>query len=360
MGRIIAQAADKVGDTGSTVIEESQTLVDEIEFTEGLTIDRGYISPYMVKDQERQVAELVNPKVLVTDAKIDDVNDIVPLLEQLVKSKDPLLLIAEDVTGEALSALVVNKMRGVLDVVAIKAPGFGNRRREYTQDIAIATGASFVAEELGITLDGVTLDMLGTADRVVVAKESTTIVTDGKQQEAIDARIAQLRREAQDAETDYDAEKCTERIASLGGGIARIKVGAATETELKDKKLRYEDALNSVTSARELGIVPGGGACLAHLQNTLADKIMDAMDTDDERAGAQIMIAAMGFPAMQVAENAGVEGAVVLSKIQALSEEKGVSWDMVVCFCYYCLIGPLKLFNLLLRFISLDMDGTHQ
>lgn len=332
MGRIIAQAADKVGDTGSTVVEESQTLVDEIEFTEGLTIDRGYISPYMVKDQERQVAELVNPKVLVTDAKIDDVNDIVPLLEQLVKTKDPLLLIAEDVTGEALSALVVNKMRGVLDVVAIKAPGFGNRRREYTQDIAIATGASFVAEELGITLDGVTLDMLGTADRVVVAKESTTIVTDGKQQEAIDARISQLRREAEEADTEYDAEKCTERIASLGGGIARIKVGAATETELKDKKLRYEDALNSVQSARELGIVPGGGACLAHLQNTLVDKIMDAMDNDDEKAGAQIMITAMGFPCMQVAENAGVEGAVVLAKVQTIAEEKGFGhgWDASV------------------------------
>merc|ERR1711935_1233833 len=182
MGRIIAQAADKVGETGSTVVEESQTLFDEIEFTEGLTIDRGYISPYFVKDQERQIGELVNPRVLVTD--------VVPLLEQLVKSKEALLIIAEDVTGEALSALVVNKMRGVLDVVAIKAPGFGNRRREYTQDIAIATGASFVAEELGITLDSVTLDMLGTADRIVVAKESTTIVTDGRHQEDIDARIS--------------------------------------------------------------------------------------------------------------------------------------------------------------------------
>ncbi|GAX09481.1 chaperonin GroEL [Fistulifera solaris] len=329
MGRIIAMAADKVGDTGSTVVEESQTLVDEVEFTEGLTIDRGYISPYFVKDQERQVAELVNPKILVTDAKIDDVNDIVPLLEQIVKTKDPLLIIAEDVTGEALSALVVNKMRGVLDVVAIKAPGFGNRRREYTQDIAIATGASFVAEELGITLDSVTLDMLGTADRIVIAKETTTIVTDGKQQEAIDARIAQLRREAENAENDYDAEKCTERIASLGGGIARIKVGAATETELKDKKLRYEDALNSVQSARELGIVPGGGACLAYLQLTMEDKIMEAMDDEDEKQGAKILIKALGFPAMQVASNAGLEGAVVLAKIQELAMAKGFGhgWD---------------------------------
>jgi chaperonin GroEL len=325
MGRIIAQAADKVGDTGSTVVEESQTLFDEIEFTEGLTIDRGYISPYFVKDQERQIAEMVNPRILVTDAKIDDVNDIVPLLEKLVKSKDPLLIIAEDVTGEALSALVVNKMRGVLDVVAIKAPGFGNRRREYTQDIAIATGASFVAEELGITLDSVTLDMLGTADRIVIAKESTTIVTDGKQQENIEARIAQLRREADNSETDFDKDKFTERIASLGGGIARIKVGAATETELKDKKLRYEDALNSVQSARELGIVPGGGAMLAYIQRAFGDEILDAMKDEDERQGAMILVKALGFPAMQVASNAGIEGAVILAKIQDLQEENDVS-----------------------------------
>jgi chaperonin GroEL len=325
MGRIIAQAADKVGDTGSTVVEESQTLFDEIEFTEGLTIDRGYISPYMVKDQERQIAELVNPKILVTDAKIDNVNDIVPLLEQLVKSKDPLLIIAEDVTGEALSALVVNKMRGVLDVVAIKAPGFGNRRRDYTQDIAIATGASFVAEELGITLDSVTLDMLGTADRIVVAKESCTIVTDGKQIAAVESRISQLRREADNADTDFDKDKCLERIASLGGGIARIKVGAATETELKDKKLRYEDALNSVQSARELGVVPGGGACLAYIQDMFATEILDSMDDEDEKQGAQILIHALGAPCMQVATNAGIEGAVILAKTQAACRENSVS-----------------------------------
>lgn len=336
MGRIIAQAADKVGETGSTVVEESQTLFDEIEFTEGLTIDRGYISPYFVKDQERQIGELVNARILVTDAKIDNVNDVVPLLEQLVKSKDPLLIIADDVTGEALSALVVNKMRGVLDVVAIKAPGFGNRRREYTQDIAIATGASFVAEELGITLDTVTLDMLGTAERIVVAKESTTIVTDGKHQEDIDARISQLRREADNADTDFDKDKFTERIASLGGGIARIKVGAATETELKDKKLRYEDALNSVQSARELGIVPGGGACLAHIQRKYSEEILAAMSNDDERSGAQILLKAMGAPCMQVATNAGIEGAVVLSKVQTLGEEKGFSWGWDAGTMEYC------------------------
>jgi len=326
MGRIIAQAADKVGDTGSTVVEESQTLVDEIEFTEGLTIDRGYVSPYLVKDQERQVAEMQSPRVLVTDAKIDNVNEIVPLLEQLVKTKEPVFIVAEDVSGEALSALVVNKMRGVLDVVAIKAPGFGDRRKAYLQDIAIATGATYVAEEVGITLDSVTTDMLGTAERIVVAKELTTIVTDGSQQEAIEARIAQIRREAEAADTDFDREKATERVAALGGGIARIKVGAATETELKDKKLRYEDALNSVDSARELGIVPGGGACLATLQKEMADKIMAAMDSEDEKQGANILIKAMSAPCMQVAENAGIEGAVILSKVQSLSAEKGFGW----------------------------------
>jgi len=329
MGKIIAQAYDRIGETGSTVIEESQTLVDEVEFTEGLTIDRGYVSPYLVKDQERQVAEMINPKILVTDAKIDNVNEVVPLLEQLVKSKDPIFIVAEDITGEALSALVVNKMRGVLDVVAIKAPGFGNRRKEYLNDIAIATGATFVAEEVGITLDGVTLDMLGTAERVVVSKETTTIVTDGSQQEQIAARIAQIRREAEGADNEFDKEKARERVASLGGGIARIKVGAATETELKDKKLRYEDALNSVDSARELGIVPGGGACLAHLQVTMEDKVMAAMDNEDEKQGAAILMRSLSYPCMQVAENAGVEGAVILSKVQALSTSEGFGhgWD---------------------------------
>jgi chaperonin GroEL len=329
MGRIIAQAFEKVGENGSTVIEESQTLFDEIEFTEGLTIDRGYVSPYLVKDQERQVSELTGPRILVTDAKIDNVNEIVPILEQLVKSKEPVLIVAEDVTGEALSALVVNKMRGVLDVVAIKAPGFGMRRKEYLQDIAIATGATYIAEEVGITLDSVTTDMLGTAERVVAAKEVTTIVTDGKQAEGIEARIKQIRREAENADTDFDKEKATERIAALGGGIARIKVGAATETELKDKKLRYEDALNSVDSARELGIVPGGGATLAYFQKTMEEKILASMDNDDERTGAGILVKAMSAPCMQVATNAGIEGAVVLSKVQSIALEKGFGhgWD---------------------------------
>mmetsp|Transcript_5646 Transcript_5646/g.11061 ORF Transcript_5646/g.11061 Transcript_5646/m.11061 type:complete len:592 (-) Transcript_5646:104-1879(-) len=329
MGRIIAQAFDKVGENGSTVIEESQTLFDEIEFTEGLTIDRGYISPYFVKDQERQIAELMSPRILVTDAKIDNVNEIVPLLEQLVKTKEPILMIAEDVTGDALSALVVNKMRGVLDVVAIRAPGFGQRRKAYLQDIAIATGATYVAEEVGITLDSVTPDMLGTADRCVIAKELTTIVTDGKQEEAVQARIAQIRREGEEADTDFDRDKAQERVAALGGGIARIKVGAATETELKDKKLRYEDALNSVQSARELGIVPGGGACLAYIQDQFTDEILGQFEDEDQRTGAAILMKSLSEPCCQVAENAGLEGAVILSKVQELAREKGFGhgWD---------------------------------
>jgi len=348
MGKIIAQAYDRIGETGSTVIEESQTLVDEVEFTEGLTIDRGFVSPYLVKDQERQLAEMVNPRVLVTDAKIDNVNEVVPLLEQLVKSKDPIFIVAEDISGEALSALVVNKMRGVLDVVGIKAPGFGMRRKEYLQDIAIATGSTFVAEEVGITLDSVTMDMLGTAERIVVAKELTTIVTDGKQQDAINARIAQIRNEAAASDNEFDVEKGRERVAALGGGIARIKVGAATETELKDKKLRYEDALNSVDSAREMGIVPGGGACLAHLQISLEKKVMEAMDNEDEKTGASILMKALAFPCMQVAENAGLEGAVVLAKTQKMSIEEGFGhgWDarkMVYCNLYdNGIIDPAK------------------
>lgn len=325
LGRIIAEAANKVGETGSTIVEESQTLFDEIEFTEGLTVDRGYISPYFIKDDKRQVAELVKPRVLVTDSKINTVNEIVPLLEQLVKTKEPLLLVADDVTGEALSALVVNKLRGVLDVVAIKTPGFGNKRREHAQDIAIATGATFVSEELGMTLDGITVDMLGTADRIVVAKDKTTIVSDGRQQSQIDERIAQLQAAMNEVDFEYEKEKYQERIAALGGGIARIKVGAATETELKDKKLRIEDALKSVQSARELGVVPGGGSCLAYIQKNFRDEAMAAMKDEDEKQGATILFNALGAPCKQVAENAGVEGAVVLSKIQEGFDSNGVS-----------------------------------
>lgn len=317
MGAIIAKAYEKVGETGSTVVEESQTLVDEVEFTEGLTIDRGYLSPYFVKDPERQVCEMQSPRVLVTDKKLASVNDLIPILEQLVKTKEPLFIVAEDVTGEALSALVVNKLRGVLDVVAVKAPSFGDRRKAYLQDIAIATGATFVSDDVGLTMESVTMDMLGHADRIVVAKDTSTIVADASTQEALLKRIAQIRAEAEATENKFGKEKAQERIAALGGGIARIKVGAATETELKDKKLRYEDALNSVKSALEMGVVPGGGACMLymHSDEALKQSILDECGGDeDTKLGVEIMFRSLPAPMKQIAKNAGLEGEVVADK----------------------------------------------
>ena len=317
MGAIIAKAYEKIGDTGSTVVEESQTLIDEIEFTEGLTIDRGFLSPYFVKDAERQICEMVNPRVLVTDKKIQSVADLIPILEQLVKTKEPLFIVAEDVAGEALSALVVNKLRGVLDVVAIKAPSFGDRRRAYLQDMAIATGATYVADEVGISLESVTLDMLGRADRIVVGKDATTIVTNDENKEALTKRIAQIRAEADATDNKFDKEKATERVAALGGGIARIKVGAATETELKDKKLRYEDALNSVKAALEMGVVPGGGACMLYMScdAQLKEDILSTCGNDeDERLGVEIMFRSLPAPIKQIAKNAGFEGEVIAEK----------------------------------------------
>merc|ERR1711871_40845 len=280
MGAVIAKAYEKIGETGSTVVEESQTLIDEVEFTEGLSVDRGYLSPYFVKDNERQICEMVNPRVLVTDKNIKSVSDLVPILEAMVKTKEPLFIVGEDITGEALSALVVNKLRGVLDIVAIKAPSFGDRRKAYLQDIAIATGATYVADEVGIALESVTIDMLGRADRVVVGKDSTTIVTGSDNKDAIEKRIGQIKAELDATDNKFDKEKGQERIAALGGGIARIKVGASTETELKDKKLRYEDALNSVRSALEMGVVPGGGSCMLHMScdDELKSKIIGACD----------------------------------------------------------------------------------
>lgn len=318
MGAIIAKAYEKVGDTGTTVVEESQTLVDEIEFTEGLSVDRGYLSPYFVKDSERQVCEMVNPRILVTDKKITSVQDLVPLLEQMVKTKEPLFIVAEDVTGEALSALVVNKLRGVLDIVAIKAPSFGDRRKAYLQDMAIATGATYVADEVGISLESVTLDMLGKADRIVVGKDTTTIITDASNTEALAKRIAQIRSEAEATDNKFDKEKAQERVAALGGGIARIKVGAATETELKDKKLRYEDALNSVKSALEMGVVPGGGACMLYMScdAELKARLIAGVNQndEDEKLGVEIMFRSLPAPLKQIAKNAGLEGEVVADK----------------------------------------------
>eukprot|EP00181_Compsopogon_caeruleus_P002164 CAMPEP_0184677594 /NCGR_PEP_ID=MMETSP0312-20130426/169_1 /TAXON_ID=31354 /ORGANISM="Compsopogon coeruleus, Strain SAG 36.94" /LENGTH=554 /DNA_ID=CAMNT_0027125537 /DNA_START=232 /DNA_END=1896 /DNA_ORIENTATION=+ len=322
IGDIIATAYEKIGPNGSTSVEESQSLSDEVEFTEGMEIDRGYISPYFVKDQERQVADMKNPLILITDRKISAVSDIVGILESLVKSKKPLLIICDDLSGEALSTIVVNKMRGVLDVVAIKSPGFGERRKEYLQDIAILTGASFIAEDLGITLDSVKEADLGLAERVVVSKESTTIISTGDHQDEVTARVAQIRQQVENTDSTFDREKGEERIARLSGGIARIKVGAATETELKDKKLRYEDALNSTRAAIEAGIVPGGGTTLLHCARVIP-ALIDSLEDEDEKQGAKIVLKSLEAPLKQIAANAGLEGEVVLEKVRTMEFGQG-------------------------------------
>merc|ERR1719473_719810 len=259
------------------MVEDGQTLVDEIEFTEGMELDRGFVSPYFVTNQEAQTCEMDSPRVLVTDRKINNMNELVPLLEGLVQSKEPLLIIADDVTGEALSSLVLNKMRGVLEVVAIKSPGFGDRRRGYLEDIAVLTGGTFVTEQLGLSLESMTPEMLGRAERVAISKERTTTISTGKHVNEVAERIKLIKAEMELTESEFDREKCQERIAKLGGAIGRIKVGAATETELKDKKLRYEDALNSVKAAMAEGIVPGGGATLVYCLR-FQDEILNQLE----------------------------------------------------------------------------------
>jgi len=317
IGRIISTAFEKVGENGSTTVEESQSLQDEVDFTEGMELDRGYISPYFVKDMERQIAELINPRVVVTDKKITSVQELVPLLEMVVRMKEPLLIVAEDITGEALSTLVVNKMRGVLDVCAIRAPGFGERKKAYLEDIAILTGATYLAEEVGLTLDKVTVEQLGKANRIVVAKEACTIISEEANQEKVNARIEIIKKQMENSDSDFDIEKGEERIARLGGGIARIKVGAATETELKDKKLRYEDAINSTKAAIEMGVTPGGGSTFLHLIDKISE-IKETFKDEEEKLGAAIVAKALEAPILQIAKNAGQEGEVVLDKCRKM------------------------------------------
>jgi len=324
MGRTISGCFQRVGANGATMVEDGQTLVDEVDFTEGMELDRGYLSPYFVKNQETQSCELENPRVLVTDRKIQNMNELVPVLEGLLKTNEPLLIIAEDVTGEALSSLVLNHMRGVLEVCAIKSPGFGNRRLPYLEDLATLTGGTLVTEQLGLNLEGMTMDMLGKAERVAITKDRTTLIATGNHNEEVQERIKVIRAEMEGAESEFDKEKCQERIAKLGGAIGRIKVGAATETELKDKKLRYEDALNSVKAATEEGILPGGGATLVYCLR-FKDEVVNQLEPGDEQLAAEVLFNAIQAPIKQLADNAGTEGDIVLNRVK--DQEFGYGWN---------------------------------
>jgi chaperonin GroEL len=313
IGNIIAEAMEKVGKEGVITIEEAKGLETTLDVVEGMEIDRGYLSPYFVTNADRMVAELEDPYILITDRKISSMADLIPILEQTARSGKPLLILADDVDGEALATLVVNKLRGTINVCAVKAPGFGDRRKESLTDIALLTGGSLIADELGLKLDQATLKDLGRARRVVVEKESTTFVDGAGKKEDVEARIKTIRKQIEATTSEYDREKMQERLAKLVGGVGVIQVGAATETEMKEKKARVEDALHATRAAVEEGIVPGGGvAYLRTLPAVAAIKLPDG----DQRFGVQIVLKALTYPARRIAENAGWEGPVVLARIE--------------------------------------------
>ena len=315
IGELISAAMEKVGNDGVITVEESKTMKTELNIVEGMQFDRGYASPYMATDLDKMVAELDNPFVLITDKKISSIQEILPLLEQVVKTGNKLLIIAEDVEGEALTTLILNKLRGSFTCVAVKAPGFGDRRKEMLQDIAILTGGVVITEELGYDLKTATLDMLGRAKTVKVDKDNTIIVEGAGTADAISQRVAQLRNQLAETTSDYDQEKIQERLAKLAGGVAQINVGAATEVEMKERKLRIEDALNATRAAVEEGIVAGGGVALL---NAIADvdKLIKTL-SGDEKTGAQIVRKALEAPIKQIAENAGVNGGVIVQNVIA-------------------------------------------
>ena len=321
IGGLIADAMEKVGDDGVITVEESKTMETHLETVKGMQFDRGYISPYMATDPEKMEAVMNNPLVLITDRKINVIQDIMPVLEKVVQAGRELLIIAEDVEGEALATLVVNKLRGTFKAVAVKAPGFGDRRKAMLQDIAILTGATVISEEMGRKLDSASMEDLGSAGQVRVSKELTTIVDGGGDKDAIKARIEQIRAQIPDTTSTFDKEKLQERLAKLSGGVAVIKVGAATEVELKDKKLRIEDALNATRAAVAEGIVAGGGTALLEAQSSL-DKIKA---TGDEKTGIMIVRRAIEEPVRQIAHNAGLEGAVIVDKVK--HSKKGIGFD---------------------------------
>ncbi|HKA46848.1 MAG TPA: chaperonin GroEL [Methyloceanibacter sp.] len=312
IGAMIAKAMQKVGNDGVITVEEAKALETELEVVEGMQFDRGYVSPYFITDADKMRAELENPYVLINEKKLSNMQSLLPLLEQVVQAGKPILVIAEDVEGEALATLVVNKLRGGLKVAAVKAPGFGDRRKAMLQDIAVLTGGQVISDDLGIKLENVTLDMLGRAKKVVITKDDTTIVGGTGKKTDIEARVAQIRQQIEDTTSEYDREKLQERLAKLSGGVAVIKVGGVTEMEVKEKKDRVDDALNATRAAVEEGILPGGGVALIRGQSALG-KLKTA--NDDQQVGVTIVRRALQAPARQIAENAGEDGAVVVGKI---------------------------------------------
>ncbi|TVQ64328.1 MAG: chaperonin GroEL [Spirulina sp. DLM2.Bin59] len=314
VGNMIAQAMEKVGKEGVISLEEGKSMVTELEITEGMRFDKGYISPYFVTDTERMEAVLEDPYILITDKKITLVQDLVPVLEQVARSGKPLLIIAEDIEKEALATLVVNRLRGILNVAAVKAPGFGDRRKQLLEDIAVLTNGTMITEDAGLKLDATKLEMLGSARRATITKENTTLVADGNEQ-AVKTRCDQIRRQMEETDSSYDKEKLQERLAKLSGGVAVVKVGAATETEMKDRKLRLEDAINATKAAVEEGIVPGGGTTLAHLAPQLETWAHSTL-VNEELTGALLVARALLAPLKRIAENAGQNGAVIAERVK--------------------------------------------
>jgi chaperonin GroEL len=321
IGDVIADAIEKVGKDGVVNVEEGQTFGMDLEFTEGMQFDKGYISPYMVTDQDRMEAVLEDPYILIANQKIGSVRDVLPILEQTIQSGKPLLIIAEDVEGESLATLVVNKLRGTFTGVAVKAPGFGDRRKRMLEDIAILTGGEVITEEMGLKLENTQLSQLGRARRVVVAKDTTTIVDGNGDTNAIKGRINQIKTEVENTDSDFDREKLQERLAKLSGGVAVVKVGAATETEMKEKKHRVEDALQATRAALEEGIVPGGGVALLRASDAVN---LDTFE-DDERTGAKIVLRSLEEPVRQIAHNAGLEGSVVVNDVRKAKKGHGLN-----------------------------------
>ncbi len=323
IGGLISEAIDKVGKDGVITVEESQTFGMEIDLVEGMRFDKGYISPYFVTDTDRMEAALDDPYVLLVSSKITAVRDLVPVLEKVMQSSRPLVIVAEDVEGEALATLVVNKIRGTFKSAAVKAPGFGERRKAMLQDLAILTGAQVISEDIGLKLENATLDLLGTAKRIIITKDETTIVEGAGDEADIKGRISQIKAEIDNTDSDYDREKLQERLAKLTGGVAVLKVGAATEVELKEKKHRIEDAVSTTKAAIEEGVVPGGGVALVRSIDAV-EAVGDQL-AGDEATGARLVAKALSAPLRQIAENAGMEGGVVISRVRALSGSEGLN-----------------------------------